>query len=122
MFHFEQREEKLISNACFIWRLLKRLGLAFAFLLLPLAVGIAGYHWIGGLGLVDSFLNASMILGGMGPVDPMTSTAAKVFSGCYALFSGIVFVALAGFMVAPVLHRVLHHFHYEEDQKEKEGS
>jgi hypothetical protein len=56
-----------------------------------------------------------MILGGMGPVDPMPGDAGKIFSGCYALFSGLVFIALAGFLVAPVAHRVLHRFHYEED-------
>ena len=118
MFRFEHREEKPISTHRFAWRMLKRGGLAMAILAGCLGLGMAGYHWIGGLEWMDAFLNAAMILGGMGPVDPMKSDPGKFFSGCYALFSGIVFIGLAGFIVAPMIHRVLHLFHFEEDQKE----
>ncbi len=76
-----------------------------------LAIGVAGYHWIAGLSWIDSFLNASMILGGMGPVNPLTTDSAKFFASCYALFSGIVFIGVMGIILMPVLHRVIHKFH-----------
>jgi hypothetical protein len=117
MFRFEHREQKPLSNRHFALRMLRSGGIAAGITCGALAIGMAGYHWIGGLTWLDAFLNASMILGGMGPVDPMPDDAGKIFSGCYALFSGLVFIALAGFLVAPVAHRVLHHFHYEEDDK-----
>jgi len=118
MFRFEHREDTPISTRHFVLRMLRCSAVAGGIICSSLAVGIGGYHWIGGLGWLDAFLNASMILGGMGPVDPMTSDAGKIFAGCYALFSGLVFIALAGFLVAPVAHRVLHHFHYEEDDND----
>ena len=118
MFRFEHREQRPISNRHFIRRMLHCGAIAGGITLVSLGLGIAGYHWICGLGWIDSFLNASMILGGMGPVAEISSDAGKIFSGCYALFSGLVFIALAGFLVAPVAHRVLHRFHYEaEDEK-----
>src|SRR3954447_5958405 len=87
-------------------------GLAAAGLLLvPLLVGVAGYMGLAGLGSVDAFLNASMILGGMGPVDPLPNDAAKVFAGLYALFAGIFYLVVAGVIIAPFLHRVLHRLH-----------
>ncbi|MEK7953690.1 hypothetical protein [Luteolibacter soli] len=118
MFHFEHRGEKPLSTRHFTFRMLRCTAIAGGIVVSALAVGIVGYHGIGKLGWIDSFLNASMILGGMGPVDPMPNDAGKIFSGCYALFSGLVFIALAGFLVAPVAHRVLHRFHYEEDDKD----
>lgn len=72
-----------------------------------LGLGILGYHAIAGLGWVDAFLNAAMILGGMGPVDPLTGTGAKLFAGAYALSSGLVLVGVAGLLLAPVFHHVL---------------
>jgi hypothetical protein len=66
------------------------------------------------LSWIDSLLNASMILGGMGPVDPLQSTAAKVFASCYALFSGLAFIGVAGVMLAPFAHRLLHRFHIQQ--------
>jgi len=80
-----------------------------------LGIGIVGYHFWGGLDWLDSLLNASMILGGMGPVDPITSTAGKMFASFYALFSGLVFIGLSGFLLAPFVHRLLHRFHWEEE-------
>lgn len=118
MFRFEHRGEQPISSRRFFRRMLRCGGIAGGITLGALFIGMAGYHWIGRLGWVDAFLNAAMILGGMGPVDPMTDDAGKIFSGCYALFSGLVFIALAGFLVAPVAHRILHRFHYETDDAE----
>lgn len=86
--------------------------------LLPLALGtlfagMAIYHWTESLPWPDAFLNAAMILGGMGPVDPIRTTTGKLLAGGYALFSGLVFIVLAGVMLAPVMHAVLHRFHVE---------
>ncbi len=78
-----------------------------------LLVGMAGYHWIAGLSWIDSLLNAAMILGGMGPVDEMTTVAAKIFASFYALFSGLVFVGAAGVLLSPLFHRLLHAFHLD---------
>lgn len=82
-----------------------------------LAIGIAGYHWIAGFGWIDALLNASMLLGGMGPVGDLTNDAAKLFASAFALYSGIVFLVLAGLVLGPVFHRVLHRFHWEADNK-----
>ena len=81
--------------------------------MVALFVGIAGYHWIAGLKWVDALLDASMILGGMGPVTPLTTNAAKVFASAYALFSGLVFIAVMGIVLSPIVHRVLHKFHVD---------
>ncbi len=82
-------------------------------LIITLGIGIAGYHWIAGLRWVDSLLNASMILGGMGPVDKLSSDAAKIFASVYALFSGVVFISAMAVILSPALHRALHKFHLE---------
>ena len=88
-------------------------------------MGICGYHYIEGIPWVDSLLNASMILGGMGPVDSLHTTAGKLFASFYALYSGLLLISLAGLMLAPVVHRLLHKFHIEignaEDAKAKGG-
>lgn len=89
-----------------------------AWTLLPLALGTLGlgmsiYHWVEGLAWPDAFLNAAMLLGGMGPVNQLHSTAGKWLAGVYALFAGLVFIVLAGIMLGPVVHAVLHRFHLE---------
>ena len=89
--------------------------------LLPLGVGTLGlgmalYHWVEGLPWPAAFLNAAMLLGGMGPVDPVHTTAGKWLAGCYALFAGVVFLVVAGVMLAPVIHHVLQRFHLEMDE------
>ena len=89
-------------------------GLALlALLAVALGVGIAIYHWSAHLPWTDAFLNAAMILGGMGPVDRLSTTPAKWLAGFYALFSGLVFLVVAGASMAPLVHDVLHHFHVE---------
>lgn len=80
-----------------------------------LALGMAIYHWTEGLPWPDAFLNAAMLLGGMGPVDPLRTTAGKWLAGCYALLAGVVFLVLAGVMLAPVIHHVLQRFHLDAD-------
>jgi hypothetical protein len=84
-----------------------------------LAIGIAGYHWLESLSWMDSFLNASMILAGMGPVNVPNTEAGKLFAGVYALYSGLAVLAIAAVVFAPVIHRVLHRFHIEEGEKDK---
>jgi hypothetical protein len=90
-----------------------------AYALLPLAaatlgLGMAIYHWVEGLAWPDAFLNAAMLLGGMGPVSPVRTTAGKWLAGSYALFAGLVFIVLAGVMLAPVLHHVLQRVHLDQ--------
>jgi hypothetical protein len=86
-------------------------------LVFALGLGMSIYHWVEGLSWPDSFLNAAMLLGGMGPVNPLRTTAGKWLAGFYALFAGIVFLVLAGAMLAPVIHHVLHRFHMEDDDR-----
>jgi hypothetical protein len=85
---------------------------------LSLLIGMAGYHWIAGQSWADSFLNASMLLGGMGPVGDLPNTAAKIFAGLFALYAGVVFLFVAAIMMAPVFHRVLHKFHWEDENSD----
>jgi hypothetical protein len=98
----------------FYHRLLLAMILAFGLIGFALALGILGYRYIAGFTWVDSLLNASMILSGMGPVGTLDSNAAKVFASAYALFSGLVFIGATGILLTPVFHRVLHRFHIEE--------
>ncbi len=82
-----------------------------------LAMGVLGYRFVAGLPWVDALLNASMILGGMGPVDPLHTSVAKLFASFYALFSGIVFLAAASVLMAPLVHRLFHVLHAEPDDR-----
>ena len=86
-------------------------------LVVALGIGVAGYHWIAGLDWVDAVLNASMILGGMGPVDPLASDAAKIFASVYALLSGVVFISAMAVILSPAVHRALHKFHLDSSDK-----
>lgn len=90
--------------------------LAAALLGVSLAIGMFGYHWLAPMGWVDAFMNASMLLGGMGPVDPLGNDAAKLFAGAYALYCGVVFIATAGLVLAPVGTHILHRFHLDKDR------
>jgi len=101
-----------------MWRVACFAGVAVLLILLALGIGVAGYHCIAGFSLIDALLNASMILTGMGPVGELHGTAAKLFASAYALFSGIIFITAVGVLFAPLVHRVLHHFHIEESDKE----
>ncbi|MGB9697589.1 MAG: hypothetical protein ACP5P3_08050 [Ignavibacteria bacterium] len=113
---FEKKHQKIISRRRFRRRLLIAVLIDFIFLSFSLSIGVLGYHFIGGLSFVDAFLNASMILGGMGPVDVLTNDSAKIFSGLYALYSGIAFLTSFAILIAPIFHRFLHKFHLEDEQ------
>ena len=80
--------------------------------------GMAGYHLTEDMGRVDSFANASMILSGMGPLEPLKTPAGKVFAGCYALYSGLVLILASGVVLAPIVHRMFHQFHLEEEAEQ----
>ncbi|HVP35775.1 MAG TPA: hypothetical protein VMT04_02145 [Terriglobales bacterium] len=110
---FEHRSQPLLPRHLYIRRLLRHGLLAVVVIFVSLLIGIAGYHFIEGLPWLDSLLNASMILGGMGPVNVIQKTAGKLFASFYALFSGIVFLASVAILIAPVAHRFLHRLHLE---------
>ena len=116
---FEQKHHKLAPVSVFMRRMAVYLGVVMLLIIGVLCIGIAGYHWLAGLHWVDALLNASMILGGMGPVNPLTNTGAKVFASVYALFSGLVFIAIMGILFAPMMHRLLHTFHMEDNEFKK---
>jgi hypothetical protein len=109
----ERSHEKLAPFSVFARRLAGAVALACVIVAVVLSVGIAGYHWLGGFSWIDSLLEASMILGGMGPVNPLKGTGAKLFASGYALFSGLVFIGIMGIVLTPVVHRILHKFHVE---------
>jgi len=111
---YEHRTHPLLSRAKFIRRVGRHLLLALVVVSIALGIGVFGYHFIAHLTWIDSLLNASMILGGMGPVDPLQSSAAKLFASFYALFSGLAFIGIASLMIAPFAHRLLHDFHLPE--------
>jgi TRAP-type C4-dicarboxylate transport system permease small subunit len=110
----KSRKRGLASREVFYRRLRRTVLAAAALIAVSLAVGVAGYHWLGGLAWVDAFQNAAMILSGMGPVDTLKDDGAKVFAGIYALYSGLALIATASFAFAPVLHRLFHRFHLED--------
>jgi hypothetical protein len=114
---FERRHEPLLPFRKFVLRVARSILVALCIVAFALGLGILGYHSIAGFGWVDSLLNASMILSGMGPVGDFRNDAGKVFASFYALFSGLVFITVAGIIVTPVAHRLLHWFHIEEEGK-----
>lgn len=113
---YEHRTKPILSRSRFIKRMMEHGFAAFLLMLVSLAIGVFGYHRICRLSWVDSLLNAAMILGGMGPVNPIDSTAGKLFAAFYALFSGVIFLVVVGILIAPLAHRILHFLHLEEDE------
>ena len=124
---FEHHRQPLLPRTAFLWRVVRYGAVASAIILGSLIIGMLGYHIFEGLDWVDAFVNASMLLGGMGPVTELHTTAGKlfvsevdssrvhVFAGFYALYSGIIFLLAAGVVLAPIIHRFLHHFHLNVD-------
>lgn len=108
---FEHRSEPLLPRRQFILRVLWYASFSFVLLGISLGIGVLGYHYLDGLTWLDSFLNASMILAGMGPVDPIRTDAGKWFASFYAVFSGVVFLSTVAVFLSPIAHRFLHKLH-----------
>jgi hypothetical protein len=110
---FEHRSSPLLPRRAFYRRVINCFLLSQAVVAGALGIGMAGYHFSENMGWVDAFVNAAMILSGMGPVATLQTDAGKIFAGCYALFSGLMFITVTGIVLAPVAHRALHKFHLE---------
>ena len=121
LMEMERKHEPLLPYPHFLRRLARSILTGFAVVLGALAIGVLGYRWSGGLPWLDSLYNASMILGGMGPVDARSEipAAEKWFASAYALFSGMALLIIVGVMFAPLFHRFLHHFHLVEDEEKQ---
>ncbi len=111
---YEPRSHPPIPRERFLRRVLLHFGAATALVLLSLAIGMAGYEYFERLPWRDAFLNSAMLLGGMGPVDAPRTDGGKLFAGCYALYAGLVFLIGAGLVFTPVVHRVMHKFHWDQ--------
>jgi hypothetical protein len=114
---YEHRDSRPIPLAAFVHRMVRHGALALLLTLVSLAIGMAGYEYYEDLPWRDAFLNSAMLMGGMGPVDPPQTPGGKVFAGLYALYAGMVYLAIAGVLLVPVVHRVLHRFHWQEKGK-----
>ncbi len=112
---YEHRKQPVVSRTTFYQRILKHILVALVVMSLCLALGVAGYHFTAGLSWLDSLHNASMILSGMGLVDPVKTESGKLFSSFYSLFSGVAFITNIGIILAPAMHRIFHRLHWEED-------
>jgi hypothetical protein len=113
---YEHHHHPLLSATQFAVRVVFHLLAVTGAVAVALLAGILGYHYLADLPWIDSLLNASMILGGMGPTDPLRTTGAKLFASAYALFSGLFFIAILGFLLAPFIHRLMHRFHLEDEE------
>jgi hypothetical protein len=111
---YERKHQPPVSRARFVQRLMWHGGGALLLLAVSLGGGMLGYIAFEHLPPLDAFLNAAMLLGGMGPVDPPKTPGGKLFAGCYALYAGLVFIVSAALIFTPVLHRVLHRFHWDD--------
>jgi hypothetical protein len=115
---FESKSQSLLPRSAFYWRLASSFAITGAIIAFSLGMGSWGYHSLGNLPWIDALLNASMILTGMGPVDPMRTTAGKLFASFYALYSGIAFLTMVAVVTAPIFHRLMHRFHMEDEDDE----
>ena len=114
---FEHRTNPLLPRKAFYRRMGWSFLLGCSLLAFALGLGMLGYHFLEHLSWLDAFANAAMILSGMGPLAPLETAAGKLFAGCYALFSGLLFLTVAGIILAPLGHRLMHKFHLEAREK-----
>jgi hypothetical protein len=114
-YRLESKRQPLLSRREFARRLAASFAVASALIAISLLVGMTGYHYLEGMAWIDAYANASMILSGMGPLDPPKTGGGKLFAGTYALYSGLVVILAAGILFTPVVHRMLHKFHLEDD-------
>ena len=115
---FEHHKQTLLPRREFIRRLGWSVTAGALLIVFSLSIGMVGYHVLAGLPWIDAFLDAAMILSGMGPLTPLHNDAAKLFAGCYAIYCGIALIGTTGVILAPVIHRALHKFHLEDDSRD----
>ena len=115
---YEHHKQPLATQKVFARRLALNGMIGLLLLAVSLGIGMIGYHVLENLSWIDSLLNASMILGGMGPVNPITTVAGKIFASFYAIYSGVILLASVGILIAPIFHRFLHHFHLAEEDEQ----
>lgn len=113
---YEHHKQPLASRKVFAQRLRRNALIGLLLLAFSLGIGMLGYHFLEKLSWIDSLLNASMILGGMGPVAPVQTVGGKIFASFYALYSGVILLASVGILITPIFHRFLHYFHLAEDK------
>ena len=118
---FEHHHQPLLPRRAYYRRVARFAFIALLIILGSLLIGMLGYHFYEGLAWIDAFVNAAMLLGGMGPVAPLRTTAGKLFAGFYALYAGLVFLLVAGVLFAPVAHRIFHRFHLEMEGEEEKA-
>jgi len=111
---FEHRSKPLLPLPAFYWRMARSVGIGLLVIVLALGIGMFGYRSFEQMSWVDAFVNAAMILSGMGPISTLQTAGGKIFAGCYALFSGLAFIAILGIIFAPAVHRFLHRLHVDE--------
>ena len=117
LLRFEKRRSRLASRMVFSQRLLRHGLVALATIIAALAIGMAGYMGFEGMGFIDAFVNSAMILSGMGPMGELQFDNTKIFAGIYAIVCGLLIFAIAGLMLVPVFHRILHDFHVDDNDK-----
>jgi hypothetical protein len=112
----ESKNDPLASPMRFLGRVAASLFMAGLVIVVSLVAGMAGYHHFEAMSWTDAFVNAAMILSGMGPVGQINTQSGKIFAGSYALYSGLVIIIATGIVLSPVVHRVLHRFHLDDDE------
>src|SRR5262245_2921061 len=117
LLRFESRHEPLLSRWAFARRLARNLAASMVLIGLSLGGGMAGYHYFEGMSWIDAYVNASMILSGMGPVTTLQTDGGKIFAGSYALYSGLALIFVTGLIISPIAHRLLHRFHLESSHR-----
>lgn len=114
---FEHRSKPVIPLNNFAQRMLKFVTTGLCFVSVSLLIGVLGYRYTEGMSWIDALLNASMIAGGMGPVDPLKTVGGKLFASAYAVYSGLLLIGVSGLMLAPIFHRIMHKFHHEKAEE-----
>ena len=118
---FESRTKPLLPRRVYYRRIARNAALGAIVLVIALGLGMIGYHSFEQLPWIDAFLNAAMILSGMGPVATLQTAGGKIFAGCYAIFSGIALISILGIIFAPIVHRALHKFHLEDQARDRKA-
>ncbi len=116
-FGFEHRRQPLLPRKSYYRRLTFTGIIAVLLIAAWTVIGMIGYHFLDNLGWTDAFLNSAMIVGGMGPINPLNSTASKIFAGFFAIFSGVLILSAFAIIAAPIFHRFLHKFHLEAEER-----